>query len=105
MLDQNQKRKTLTDLEKKVIKNFETADQYGDDPYMHFDDISACTEIPARQLRGVISSLAKKLCIQEFDCEYLKGSFYLFLAYWEDDVNPYFKAVAQGPYYEITFPE
>jgi hypothetical protein len=57
---------TLTPLETLTLK---TIKEYGDDwdgrQTMHFDDIVEQSQIPAKQLRGVVSSLDKKCIIIE----------------------------------------
>ena len=58
--------KNITELEQLVIY---TITAYGDDwdeiPHMTVVEISEVTEIPMKQLRGVISSLEQKCIIQE----------------------------------------
>tara|TARA_R110000822_G_scaffold197133_7_gene335067 strand:- start:325 stop:618 length:294 start_codon:yes stop_codon:yes gene_type:complete len=93
----------LTDLEMKVLKQFENGHLYDDAPYFHFDDL-VCSDLPARRLRGVVSSLLKKWCLQELD-GHLKGCFYLWIG-CDDDPQPYFDAVkVEGDRFKITFPQ
>lgn len=55
----------ITELEKKVIDNIKSGDDWDDEPHQCFKDISSETGIKAHQLRGVISSLEQKGIIQE----------------------------------------
>ena len=57
--------KNITELEQKVINVINTGDDWYEIPHMTILEISEETEIPMKQLRGVISSLEQKDIIQE----------------------------------------
>lgn len=57
--------KSTTALESQVIAAIKTGDDWDGSPAMHFDDIVECTKIPAKKLRGVVSSLDQKGIIME----------------------------------------
>ena len=61
----------ITELENQVIENIkEEGHDWDGYPHQHFDDISDQTGIPAKQLRGVISSLEQKGLVQESELPY-----------------------------------
>ena len=57
--------KNITKLELHVINAIKTGDDWYKIPHMTVSEISEETEIPMKQLRGVISSLEQKDIIQE----------------------------------------
>ncbi len=57
--------KNITKLERQVISAIKTGDDWYEIPHMTASEISEETEIPMKQLRGVISSLEQKDIIQE----------------------------------------
>jgi hypothetical protein len=57
--------KTITALERQVINSISTGDDWDGFPHMTASEISEETNIPMKQLRGVISSLEQKDIIQE----------------------------------------
>ena len=55
----------ITELENQVIENIKTGDEWDGIPHQSFADICEQTRIPAKILRGVVSSLEQKCIIQE----------------------------------------
>ena len=55
----------ITTLEQQVIDSIATGDDWDGFPHMTASEISEETNIPMKQLRGVISSLEQKDIIQE----------------------------------------